>query len=58
MGKGVSARDRELLGEAPEDTRSLNDQERLSDSGTLVPEYRRGSDASTRTMSSELIGLY
>ena len=59
LGKGVSARDRELLGEAPE-MRSLSDnQEKMSESGTLVPDapVRRGSNASSRTMSNELIGL-
>ena len=56
LGKGVSARDRELLGEAPEE-RSLNDQDKMSESGTLVSDRRRGSDASSRTMNSELIGM-
>ena len=56
LGKGVSARDRELLGEAPE-TKSLDT---FSETATMVSETasvrRRGSDASSRTAASELIG--
>ena len=51
----VSARDRELLGDAPD--RSSNDQDKMSESGTLAPDRRRGSDASSRTMTSELTGI-
>ena len=58
LGKGVSARDRELLGEVPDETtRNLNDQDKMSESGTIVPDRRRGSDASSRTMTSELTGM-
>jgi len=61
LGKGVSARDRELLGEAPE-TRSLVDQPGvISETSTLAGSrsgsIRRGSDASLRTNNSELIGM-
>jgi hypothetical protein len=61
LGKGVSARDRELLGEAPE-TRSLSDQPgTISETSTLAERtsgsIRRGSDASSRTNNSELIGM-
>ena len=57
LGKGVSARDRELLGEVPE-TRSLEvlptTPVEESVSGSL---RRKGSDASSRTAASELIGI-
>jgi TBC1 domain family member 8/9 len=57
LGKGVSARDRELLGEAPE-TRTVDVS--VPSSETLASERsslrRKGSDASTRTATSELIG--
>ena len=58
LGKGVSARDRELLGEAPE-TRSIAESQaeaatRLSETSSL---RRKGSDASSRTAASEFIGL-
>ena len=56
LGKGVSARDRELLRDAP-DVRTLTDQDKMSESGTLVPDRRKGSDASSRTMTSELTGM-
>ena len=57
LGKVVSARDRELLGEAPGE-RNLNDQDKMSESETLVSDRRRGSDASPRTMTSELVGMH
>jgi hypothetical protein len=62
LGK-VSARDRELLGEAPE-TRSLVDvsegqtSETSSTLGSVsASSLRRGSDASSRTNASDLIGM-
>jgi TBC1 domain family member 8/9 len=62
LGKGVSSKDRELLGEAPE-TRSLIDvSEGVTDDGSTLAgsirdgSPRRGSDASSRTNVSELIG--
>jgi hypothetical protein len=58
LGKGVSARDRELLGEAPE-TRSLSDVQASEASSVVGSTYnmRRGSDASSRTNASDLIGM-
>ena len=59
IGKGVSAGDRELLGEAPE-TRNISDVQdgRMSEASTAVSgrSLRSASDASTRTATSELIG--
>ena len=59
LGKGVSARDRELLGEAPETKSFIEEAGRISESSNAVPEVptRRGSNASHRTMNNELIGI-
>jgi hypothetical protein len=57
LGKGVSARDRELLGEAPE-TKSLSDVHERSETSS-VASMRRGSDASNLTnVSGDLIGIF
>jgi hypothetical protein len=63
LGKGVSSKDRELLGEVPE-TKSLIDvhEGSTSEASTLAGSIRegsirRGSDASSRTNISELIGM-
>lgn len=56
IGKGVSARDRELLGEAPESRSPEDVQDKMSYSSTIAPAGRE-SDANAKPMGKDTIGM-